>query len=141
MAVTPAYLIDNGASNRIKYPSVADRIKPLTDAHLVATCAALEVEALYSARNSEEYEKMRSQRLAIFTYVDSGEEDWQRALATQRELTAKAQHKGPRVPDLIIAAVAQRYNLTLLHHDSDFDRIAEVTGQRAEWVVPRGSVS
>jgi predicted nucleic acid-binding protein len=84
---------------------------------------------------------MRTQRLAIFTYLESEETDLQRALATQRELCVKSQHKGPRVPDLVIAAIAQRYGLTLIHYDSDFDRIAEVTAQRTEWVVPRGSVS
>jgi hypothetical protein len=29
----------------------------------------------------------------------------------------------------------------LLHHDADLDRIVDVTGQPAEWVVPRGSVA
>jgi hypothetical protein len=27
-----------------------------------------------------------------------------------------------------------------LHYDADFDRIAAVTGQRCEWVVPAGSI-
>jgi len=26
----------------------------------------------------------------------------------------------------------------VLHYDSDFDLIAEVTGQRTQWVVPAG---
>lgn len=141
MAVEPAYLVDNSAWNRVKYPPVAARLRPLTDANLVATCGALEVEALYSAQNSEEYERLRTYRLAIFTYLESEEADWQRALAVQRELCVKSQHRGIRVPDLVIAAVAQRHGLTLIHYDSDFDRIAEVTAQRTEWVVPRGSVS
>jgi predicted nucleic acid-binding protein len=140
MAVEPAYLVDNSAWNRIKYPSVAAKIRPLTDANLVATCGVLEVEALYSVRNSEEYERLRTRRLAIFTYLESEEIDWQRALATQMELCVKSQHRGPGVADLVIAAIAQRYDLTLIHYDSDFDRIAEVTGQRTEWVVVRGSV-
>jgi hypothetical protein len=29
---------------------------------------------------------------------------------------------------------------TVLHYDRDFDVIAEVTGQRALWVVPPGSI-
>jgi predicted nucleic acid-binding protein len=139
MAVDPQYLVDNSAWNRLKYESVAARLKPLADANLVATCGALEVEALYSARSPEDYEKLRVTRLAIFTYLETEETDWQRALATQRELAAKSQHRGPKVPDLLIAAVAQRHGLTLIHYDSDFDRIVEVTSQRAEWVVPRGS--
>jgi predicted nucleic acid-binding protein len=140
MAVDPDYLVDNSAWNRLKYASVAARLRPLADANLIATCGPLEIEALYSARNSEEYEKLRTYRLAIFTYIEAEESDWQRALATQRELCVKSQHRGPRVPDLIIAAIAQRYALTLIHYDSDFDRIAEVTNQRTEWVVPRGSI-
>jgi predicted nucleic acid-binding protein len=141
MAIDPAYLVDNSAWNRLKYTSVAAKLKPLVDAILVATCGVIEVEALYSARNSEDYERMRTHRLAILTYLESEETDWQRALATQRELCAKSQHRGLRIPDLVIAAIAQRYDLTLIHYDSDFDRIAEVTEQRTEWVVPRGSVA
>jgi hypothetical protein len=44
------------------------------------------------------------------------------------------------VPDLLIAAAAEADSLTVLHYDADFDRIAAVTGQRSEWVVPAGSI-
>jgi predicted nucleic acid-binding protein len=43
-------------------------------------------------------------------------------------------------PDLLIAAVAGRERVTVLHYDSDFDLIARVTGQPVQWVVPRGTV-
>jgi predicted nucleic acid-binding protein len=36
------------------------------------------------------------------------------------------------VPDLVIAAVAERSGLTVLHLDKDFELIAEVTGQPVE---------
>jgi len=39
--------------------------------------------------------------------------------------------------DLLIAAAAERAGLTLVHHDRDYDTIAEVTGQPARWVAPR----
>ncbi len=42
--------------------------------------------------------------------------------------------------DLVISAVAERYRVTVLHYDGDFDRVAAVTGQSTEWVVPAGSV-
>ena len=38
------------------------------------------------------------------------------------------------------AAAAESRGLTVLHYDADFDRIASVTGQSCEWVVPAGSV-
>ena len=43
--------------------------------------------------------------------------------------------------ELLIAGVAERHSATLIHYDQDFDTIAEITGQPAEWVVPAGSIS
>jgi predicted nucleic acid-binding protein len=41
----------------------------------------------------------------------------------------------------VLAAVAERHGLTVLHYDADFDHVALVTGQGVQWIVPRGSVS
>jgi hypothetical protein len=40
----------------------------------------------------------------------------------------------------MIAAVAERHRVSILHYDADYDLIAEVTEQPTEWVVPRGTV-
>ena len=45
------------------------------------------------------------------------------------------------VPDLVLAAIADIEELTILHYDADFDLISDVTGQPTEWVVDRGSIS
>jgi predicted nucleic acid-binding protein len=45
------------------------------------------------------------------------------------------------LPDLLVAAVAKRERVTILHHDDGYDLIAQVTGQPMQWVVPRGTVS
>ena len=42
--------------------------------------------------------------------------------------------------DLVIAAVAERHRVAIMHYDADYDLIATVTGQQAEW-VPRGTVA
>jgi len=63
----------------------------------------------------------------------------QRARQAQRMLAAKHQ-RGRKVPDLLIAAAAESSGLVVLHYDADFDRIAGVTSQGCEWVVPAGSV-
>ena len=39
-----------------------------------------------------------------------------------------------------LITVAERERVTVLHYDSDYELIAEVTGQPAHWVVPRGTV-
>lgn len=48
------------------------------------------------------------------------------ALVTQTALTEKAKHRGPRLMDLVIAAVA--------------DTIRRVTGQPMEWLAPHVSL-
>ena len=47
-------------------------------------------------------------------------------------LADRGMHRAPSVPDLLIAAVAERSGLTVLHLDKDFDLIADVTGQPVE---------
>jgi len=57
----------------------------------------------------------------------------------QAALARKGGHRSLSIPDLLIAAAAEAAGLTVLHYDSDFDLVAEVTGQPTEWVVPKGS--
>lgn len=52
-------------------------------------------------------------------------------------LAGRGQHRTP-APDLIPAATAQAASAIVLHYDADYDRIAAVTGQQHEWIVPRG---
>jgi predicted nucleic acid-binding protein len=56
----------------------------------------------------------------------------QRALDVQMQLADRGQHRAPGIPDLLIAAVAERAGHTVLHVDKDFDVIAGVTGQPTE---------
>jgi predicted nucleic acid-binding protein len=111
---------------------------PYVDRGLVGTCPIIDLEILYSARNATEHEHFRTQR-AAFEYFLMTDEVARRAIEVQGLLAARAQHRSVSIPDLLIAATAERYSLTVLHYDADFDRIADLTGQPAEWIVPRGS--
>jgi len=62
-----------------------------------------------------------------------------RAITAQRLLAQSGRHR-LLIADLLIAAAAELADVTILHYDSDFERIAGVTGQRQEWVVRRGSL-
>ena len=62
-----------------------------------------------------------------------------RAGQVQRAL-AEHDVKGRKVPDLLIAAVAESESLVVVRYDADFDHIASITGQPTQWVVERGSV-
>lgn len=140
MAVAPRFIVDNSAYNRLKHQVVRERLQPLLAAQLVATCGVMDLEALFSATGLQDYQQLRRQRGAVMTYIGMDEVDVQRALEAQYLSARKSQHRGAKLPDLMLAAVALRHDLTLLHYDSDFDRIAAMTGQRAEGVVRRGSV-
>ena len=64
-----------------------------------------------------------------------------RAVEVQDALAERSQQRGVKIADLLIAAAAEAAGLVVLHYDHDFDLIAEVTGQPAEWIVPAGTVS
>lgn len=60
---------------------------------------------------------------------------------TQAELAERGRHRAVALPDLLVAAVAARHRVTVMHYDDDFDLIGATTGQPTQWVVPRGSVA
>jgi len=59
-------------------------------------------------------------------------------LAVMEVLARTGRHRSVGLPDLLVAATAEAHMGTVLHYDSDFERIAEITGQPQEWIVPRG---
>jgi predicted nucleic acid-binding protein len=82
---------------------------------------------------------MRQMRSAWpFVAVDQSVLD--RAVEVQDALAERSQQRGVKIADLLIAAAAATAGLVVLHYDQDFDRIAEITGQATEWIVPAGSV-
>lgn len=83
--------------------------------------------------------RVRGRREFAFDSVELGEAVFNRALDVQELMAAEGHHRVP-IPDLMVAAAAEKAELTVVHYDSDFDRIAEVTGQPTEWVVPRGTL-
>lgn len=58
-----------------------------------------------------------------------------RAFEVQMLLADRGRHRAPSIPDLLIAATAEKAGLTVLAVDKDFDLIAEVTGQSVETLV------
>jgi predicted nucleic acid-binding protein len=112
---------------------------PLLTAGQVAVSGIVELEVLYSARTHQDFIDTRAE-LRAYPRLQVTEADFERAVAVMELLARHGQHRGAGLPDLLQAAVAERHQVTLLHYDADFDLIAGVTGQPAEWVVPRASV-
>ena len=135
------YLADTSAWHRADNPAVAGvwEVRLLADS--LATCAQVRLEILYSAQSADDYEKLSAELLALHQLPCTAEH-FDRALDVQEQLARQGglHHRSVKIPDLVIAACAEAAGATLWHYDEDYDRIAKVTGQPAEWIVPRGSL-
>jgi predicted nucleic acid-binding protein len=131
--------VDKSALARFPLPAVSAVLTPLFAAGQVATCGIIDLEMLYSARTRADMAAVRHERRGL-NQVPVLPEDFERAMDVMTLLAGRGQHRSARIPDLLLAAAAERVGLRILHYDQDFDRIAEITGQRVEWVVPRGTV-
>jgi len=140
VAVIARFLIDSSAAARMRRSVVAERLEPLINGGLVATCASLDAEALYSARNPEEYEQVRADRRQAYEYLPTDDDHWQRAFDAQRELARTGRHRAVGIADLLTAVLAAEHGITVIHYDADFEIAADVLPVEHRWVVPRGAV-
>ena len=131
------YIADKSALVRVKHASVAARLGPIFPT--VATCPVIDLEMLFSARTHRDIVATLRERRAL-PQLSMSQADFDRAIEVLEHLGRGGQHRAAGIPDLLIAAVAERHGLTLIHYDRDFDIIAGVTGQQTEWVVPAGTV-
>jgi len=108
---------------------------------MIATCAMVRLELLYSARNAAEFTDLRAD-LAALPDLPIERAHWDRALQVYARLAQQGgmPHRSVKHPDLLIAAAAEAADVEILHYDDDYDRIAAVTGQQAQWLAPRSSL-
>jgi hypothetical protein len=136
--LTRLHLADTSALEQRRHSDIARRtLGTLLAENLLATCHVIGLEVLYSARNLRDYETLRDD-LDQIAWIPITESVMDRTLEVQGLLARRGHHRLP-IPDLMIAAAAELSDAIVLHYDSDFERIAEVTGQTTTWIVPRGS--
>jgi predicted nucleic acid-binding protein len=137
----PTFLVDKSAlARRQTRAEVREALDPLLLEGALATCGIIDLEMLYSASSPATYSAL-VEALSGMPRVPLDDDDVERALEVQAKLAKRSQHRAVPLPDLLVAACAERAGLAILHYDADYDRIAKLTGQRVQWVVPRGSVS
>lgn len=136
MALT--HLVDTSVLTRLRNEAVRAVVEPLADAGSLGRAGITDLEIGHSARSVKEWDRALD-ALDAFELIETSADHARRARQVQRLLASKHQ-RGRKVPDLLIAAAAEANDLAVLHYDADFDRIAAITGQRVEWVVPAGSV-
>jgi predicted nucleic acid-binding protein len=136
----PTFLIDKSAfARRQTRAEVCAALDPLLLQGEVAICGIVDLEVLYSASSRSNY-RATAHALRGMPRVPVDDACIERALEVQALLAERSQHRAVPLPDLLIAACAERARLTVLHYDDDFDRIAKLTNQAVRWIVPRGSV-
>ena len=92
----------------------------------------------FSARSTADHDAI-FERLDAFESAPTTDGDHQRALELQSLLAQRGQHRTLSLVDALVAAVAETRKLTVLHYDSDFELVADLTGQPHQWVVPAGT--
>lgn len=133
----PLYLADTSAWHRRHH--VTERWSGLIEDDELVLCTPVALELLFSARDRADYERIALGLEGFRTLpLDSRGESL--ALRTQAGLAARGQHRGPSPVDLLIAAIAEAYDVVLLHYDRHFEAIVRLTGQPAEWLARRGSL-
>jgi predicted nucleic acid-binding protein len=134
------YLFDTSVINRLAHPAIADAVERRGTQRVLCRCAVVDLEILYSATSPERYLRLRTMLEGGFTDLPITTEVMVAALDIQQRLAALSQHRGVSIGDLIVGACALVHKATVVHYDADYDRIAAVTGQSTEWVVPTGTV-
>jgi len=132
------HLLDTSVLTRLGEPLVRAVVEPMAAIGRAARAGISDLEIGYSARNAAEWDELVG-ALDAFELEETTGEHIQRARQVQRMLAANSQG-GRKIPDLLVAAAAERAGYTVLHYDADFDLIASVTGQPCQWVVPPGTV-
>lgn len=140
MGLSAYYLGDTSALARRATPAVAERLDPLLEAGLVARCTPTDLEAGFSSTSPADHLGIREERSA-WPFVAMDQRVLDRAVEVQDALATRSEQRGAKIADLLIAAAAEAAGLVVLHYDHDFDFIASVTGQDAEWVVRPGTIS
>ena len=130
------WLIDKSALVRLGSSPNAEDCASRIARGLVRITTVTRLEVGYSARSGVDLRAgLREPPVSAMPveYLTPAIED--RAVEVLTLLADRGQHRAPSVPDLIIAATAELAGLTVLHCDKDFDLIASVTGQPAEWLI------
>jgi predicted nucleic acid-binding protein len=133
-------LADTSVWARIGKPAMA-WFAAAVEEGLIAVCDQVAMEVLFSTRDARDFVATEDALLAC-PWLSVEPSDWDEARRVFRALAERGplHHRQVKIPDLLIAAVAARHDMTLVHYDADYEVIASVTGQRTRWSAPRGSL-
>ncbi|MEX1008875.1 MAG: PIN domain nuclease [Acidimicrobiia bacterium] len=139
MALSERVVADTSVLTRVQRPEVDTQVAPAIVGGLIHTCAIVRLEVMRGLQSRARW-RIALDNLRELPEIPITAETWMRAEEVQGLLVSRSHHTAVKIADLVIAAVAEIAGLPVIHYDRDFDLIAEVTGQDARWVVPKGSI-
>jgi predicted nucleic acid-binding protein len=128
-----AWLIDKSALVRLAVSPDAEEWAGRIERGLVRITTITRLEVGFSARSGGDLRSaLRQPPLTSMPveYLTPAIEE--RAVEVQAMLADQGKHRALSIPDLLVAAAAERSGLTVLHLDKDFELVAEITGQPTE---------
>jgi predicted nucleic acid-binding protein len=134
-------LIDTSVWAQKRNPQVRDWFTTTLVNNELAICDVVALEVLAGATTRDLYQATREDLQGVY-WFRMDHREWERVLQVYDLLDASGTQtrRSVKLPDLLIAACAERHELTLVHYDHDYDTIGGVTGQSVRWVVPRGTL-
>jgi predicted nucleic acid-binding protein len=133
-------LADTSVWGKQRRPGVVEWFAQAVENGDIAVCDMVVMEVLTSAQDQRGFVSLE-EALGDCPWLRVEVADWDRAREVYRLLATKpVHHRVVKIPDLLIAAVAERHGIGVVHYDEDYDRIAAVTGQPIRWAAPRGSL-
>lgn len=132
------YLVDTSVLARARQEVVGGRLETLARSGWLWTCRLIDLEVVYASR-ARDVGAMIDERQALpEAPITAAVMD--RALQVAGLMAAAGLHRGAKPVDLVIAAAAEAADLSVLHYDDDYDRIAKITRQPTEWVARAGTL-
>src|SRR6266516_6388413 len=125
------FLVDTSAWARYADPTVGVRLNDLMAVGVLASCGVVELHLLSAIRDKGTYATVAALRKASVGWLEMSEEDMRRALEVQALLVERGEASVPWAA-LLVAAVAERCEVTVLHCTAAFDLIVKITGQTAD---------
>ena len=127
------WLIDKSAYVRLPSSPDLDLWIGRINRGLVSVAAVSLLEIGYSARSGTDWEHLIEEPpISLLVREPMTLRAEERMVEVQALLALRGYHRAVKVPDLMIAAVAEDARCTLLHVEKDFDLIADVTGQAVQ---------
>jgi predicted nucleic acid-binding protein len=143
--VSAEFLFDASAWLRSDHADLsdsrADEVAEDWEEGRLGVCLPFLLEAGYAARSARNHNELFEELLGLpFFGFDAKVE--RRAIDVHAQLARIGHHRVPPV-DVMIAAIAERHGIGVLHYDSHYDMLVAKTDLEfhSQWLMPAGSLS